>query len=73
MNMRKCAGFTEQELYDMWIKFKDNEEAASILSDFMVSTIVIANALIENFEIRYATEALNYANRGKFERIKKHI
>lgn len=30
-------GFTEDELYELWLRFKDNDDSLRILADFMMS------------------------------------
>lgn len=69
----KQLAFTEQELYEMWKNFREDDNAIIILSDFMVSTKSEAAALINLFEIKYESEALNSGNRGKADRVRKHI
>ena len=61
-------GFTQQELYDMWLNFRDSPNAVVILSDFMIAKKGEAKKLIEHFEIRYQSQLLNSSNRGKENR-----
>ncbi|MGI6048940.1 MAG: hypothetical protein ACOYEG_13205 [Petrimonas sp.] len=61
-------GFTQQELYDMWLNFRDSPNAVVILSDFMIAKKREAKKLIEHFEIRYQSQLLNSSNRGKENR-----
>lgn len=65
--------FTEEELYDLWSKFKDADDASIILSDFMNATKEEAEVLIDKFELRYQCRALDYDSRGKPGRVKTHI
>lgn len=65
--------FSNEDLYSLWLNFKDDDNAITILSDFMVATKKEAKALIEQFEIRFQASALNGNNRGKSDRIRKHI
>lgn len=66
-------GFTVEELYELWLNFKDNDDAATILSDFMTATKREAGILIDKFELRYESTLLDCNNRGKAERTRKHI
>lgn len=65
--------FTEKELYDLWIKFKDADDASIILSDFMNATKREAEILIDKFELWYQSKTLDYDSRGKPGRVRKHI
>ncbi len=69
----KQRAFTEEELYDLWIKFKDANDASVILSDFMNATKEEAEVLIDKFELQYQSRALDYDNRGKSGRVRTHI
>jgi len=65
--------FSNDDLYKLWLNFKDDENAITILSDFMVATKEEAKILDEQFEIRYQSSVLDGSNRGKTDRIRKHI
>lgn len=65
--------FSKEELYKLWLNFKDNENAITILSDFMIATKKEAAALNDEFEIRYQSSILDGGNRGKDGRIRKNI
>ena len=71
------VGFTysEQELYELWFRFRDQENAVQMLSDFMGrgDNRRRAAELIQEFEIRAAASSLNAAMRGKADRTRKHI
>ena len=71
------VGFTysEQELYELWFRFRDQENAAQMLSDFMGrgDNRRRAAELIQEFEIRAEASSLNAAMRGKADRTRKHI
>ena len=57
MNIRTLFGiaspYTKQELYEMWVKFRDDPNAVIILSDFMQSDKGSAARLIDEFESRF--------------------
>lgn len=57
MNIKTFFGiaspYTKQELYEMWVKFRDDPNAVIILSDFMQSDKVSAARLIDEFESRF--------------------
>ena len=57
----------------MWVNFKDNSDAAAILSDFMVTTKTEAQIIINQFELRFESEMLNENNRGKANRVQKTV
>lgn len=65
--------FSKEELYKLWLNFKDNENAITILSDFMIATKEEAKILNNEFEIRYQSSILDGGNRGKDGRIRKNI
>ena len=71
------VGFTysEQELYELWFRFRDQENAVQMLSDFMGrgDNRQRAAELIQEFEIRAEASSLNAAMRGKADRTRKHI
>ena len=71
------VGFTysEQELYELWFRFRDQENAVQMLSDFMGrgDNRCRAAELIQEFEIRAEASSLNAAMRGKADRTRKHI
>ena len=71
------VGFTysEQELYELWFRFRDQENAVQMLSDFMGrgDNRRRAAELIQEFEIRAEASSLNAAMRGKADRTRKHI
>lgn len=69
----KQKAFTEEELYDLWIKFKDADDASIILSIFMNATKEKAEMLIDKFELRYQSSSLDYDTRGRPGRARKHI
>lgn len=65
--------FSNDDLYKLWLNFKDNENAITILSDFMIATKEEAKILNNEFEIRYQSSILDGGNRGKDGRIRKNI
>ena len=71
------VGFTysEQELYELWFRFRDQENAVQMLSDFMGrgDNRQRAAELIQEFEIRAEVNSLNSSMRGKADRTRKHI
>lgn len=71
--VKRSVMFSNNDLYRLWLKFKDDENAITILSDFMVATKEEARILNEQFEIRYQSSVLDDSNRGKSDRIRKHI
>lgn len=66
---KRVKGFSEEELYRLWLNCKDDENAVTIMSDFMVSTKAAAKELINQFELRYECNILDGENRGKVDRI----
>lgn len=71
------VGFTysEQELYELWFRFRDQENAVQMLSDFIGrgDNRQRAAELIQEFEIRAEASSLNAAMRGKADRTRRHI
>ena len=71
------VGFTysEQELYELWFRFRDQENAVQMLSDFMGrgDNRRRAAELIQEFEIRAEASSLNAAMRSKADRTRKHL
>lgn len=67
--------YTKQELYELWFRFRDQENAVQMLSDFIGrgDNRQRAAELIREFEIRAEATVLNSAMRGKADRIQKHI
>ena len=67
--------YTRQELYELWLKFRDNSDAVQILSDFIGrgDNRKLATELIRDFEIKAEASNLNSAMRGKADRARKHI
>lgn len=65
--------FSEKELYQLWLNCKDNENAITIMSDFIVDTKAMAQKLIEKFELQYECNMLDSENRGITDRVRKHI
>lgn len=49
----------------MWLKFRDDPDAKTILSDFAMTTKKQAEKLIIEFEIKHEAEMLNAEMRGK--------
>lgn len=72
MKMREL-GFSEEDLYELWLKCRENENVVTIMSDFMVCNKVEARKMINIFEMRYDCNILGSENRGKVDRIRKHI
>ncbi len=70
---RRNHGFSEEDLYSIWLNCRENENVVTIMSDFMVSTRAEARKLIDRFELRYECTLLNGESRGKADRIRKHI
>ena len=67
--------YSEQELYELWYVFRDDSNAVQILFDFIGrgDNRQRAAELIQEFEIRAESNALNSAMRGKADRTRKHI
>ena len=67
--------YSEQELYELWFRFRDQENAVQMLSDFMGrgDNRQRAAELIQEFEIRAEASSLNAAMRGKADRTRRHI
>lgn len=61
------------ELYEIWLRFKDDAEALEMLSDFAVISIGEARELDKYFWERYGADQLNTSNRGVENRARKHI
>lgn len=53
--------YSEQELYELWFRFRDQENAIQMLSDFIGrgDNRQRAAELIQEFEIRAEVNALN--------------
>ena len=66
--------YTKQELYELWFRFRDQENAVQMLSDFIGrgDNRQRAAELIQEFEIRAEVNALNSTMRGKADRTPKH-
>ena len=73
MRGKHTHGFSEDDLYSIWLNCRENENVVTIMSDFMVSTKAEAKKLINQFELRYECNILNDESRGKADRIRKHI
>ena len=67
--------YSKQELYELWLVFRDNPNAVQMLSDFIGrgDNRQRAAELIQEFEIRAEANSLNSAMRGKSDRTRKHI
>lgn len=67
--------YSKQELYELWLVFRDNPNAVQMLSDFIGrgDNRQRATELIQEFEIRAEASSLNAAMRGKADRTRKHI
>lgn len=67
--------YSKQELYELWYVFRDDPTALQMLSDFIGrgDNRQRAAELIQEFEIRAESNALNSAMRGKADRTRKHI
>jgi len=58
-------GYSEEELYELWLRFKGNDDSLSLLADFMSSDKATAKAVLNKFEVRYSSHLLDSVNRGK--------
>lgn len=67
--------YSKQELYELWYVFRDDPTALQMLSDFIGrgDNRQRAAELIQEFEIRAESNALNSAMWGKADRTRKHI
>ena len=67
--------YSKQELYELWLVFRDNPNAVQMLSDFIGrgDNRQRATELIQEFEIRAEASSLTAAMRGKADRTRKHI
>ena len=67
--------YSEQELYELWFRFRDQENAVQMLSDFMGrgDNRQRAAELIQEFEVTAEVNSLNAAMRGKADRTRRHI
>lgn len=65
--------FSEEELYQLWLNCKSDENVITIMSDFIVGTKAMAQELIDKFELKYECKTLDSKNRGKADRVRKHI
>ena len=59
------TSYDKGELYEMWLRFRDDPDAKTILSDFAMTTKNQAAELIAEFEIKHEAETLNAEMRGK--------
>lgn len=57
--------YDQNELYELWQRFKDNEDALDLMCDFSYLNRLQAAELISEFEARYSADRLNMENRGK--------
>lgn len=65
--------YDREELYDLWIRFRNNPDAVEILSGFANTTPEFAEELHKEFLLRYEAEVLGISNRGVEDRTRKHI
>lgn len=49
------APYTQQELYELWLNFRDDPHSEQMLADFMgePKAVAAAASLIDDFELRY--------------------
>lgn len=73
MSGQQITAFSEDELYLLWVNFKDLPDASAMLSDFMDASKADATKLICRFEIKYEASLLDSDSRGKENRYRKHI
>ena len=73
MAKRERLTYTREELFDLWVRFRDNPDAVEILSDFANSTPEFSEELHKKFLLRYEAEVLGISSRGVEDRARKHI
>lgn len=57
MRLEIAAPYKVEELYGLWVKFKDDPHSDKILADFMgADDTTVAQQLIVGFERRYRLE-----------------
>lgn len=57
MRLEIAAPYKSEELYGLWIKFKDDPHSDKILADFMgADDTAVSQRLIVGFERRYRLE-----------------
>ena len=57
MHLEIGAPYTNEELYDFWVRFKDDPHSDRILADFMGENgTATAQRIIDDFESRYRLE-----------------
>ena len=57
MRLEIAAPYKSEELYGLWVKFKDDPHSDKILADFMgADDTAVAQQLIVSFERRYRLE-----------------
>ena len=57
MRLEIAAPYKVEELYGLWVKFKDDPHSDKILADFMgADDTTVAQLLIVGFERRYRLE-----------------
>ena len=62
MGRRKhqITAYERNELFELWVRFRNERDAAETLSDFMNGTKEEAEKLIAEFEIRYMGNTLDF-------------
>lgn len=57
--------YDQSELYELWLRFRNNDDAVDLMCDFSYLNRLQAAELIAEFEIRHEAETLNAEMRGK--------
>lgn len=64
---RERLTYTKEELFQLWRRFRENEDAIETLQAFAITNEETARKLHEEFLIRYEADYLNLERRGKYD------
>ena len=61
--VRSAPSYEKDDLYELWLRFRGDHDAAGTLSDFMNGTKEEAQKLIAEFEMVCVAQGLQYGGR----------
>ncbi len=56
---RLISAYEKNELFELWLRFRNDRDAETMLSDFMGGTKDQARELIKDFEVEYLKNTLD--------------